>query len=150
MKHLILMLILIFGPSFALAGERISGTNTYVRKEQTWPIENGVYWQQENFGTFTVAEGPIEPGFVECLGAGFGMANGIKGEGICIFENDEGTFTWTWQAIPGELTQWQVAGGTGKYKGMTGSGTAASRIQSEFTALQQRMTSWQGEIELRE
>jgi len=148
MKNLITALTFLLAPTFVLAGERVSGENSYARKEQNWQLNNSVYWQQTNVGTFTVTEGPLDPGFVDCLGAGFGRAEGVRGEGICIFENAEGSFTWTWQAIPGALNQWQVAAATGKYKGMTGSGTAKSRIQSEFTAMQHRVTTWEGEIEL--
>lgn len=150
MKHLIGIILALLAPALATAGERISGTNSYVRKEQTWQLNNSAYWQQENYGTFSVDEGPIGDGFVECIGAGFGDATGVRGEGICIFETQDGSFTWTWQAIPGEFNQWQVAAGTGKFKGMTGSGTARTRVQSEFTALQHRITTWEGEIVLRD
>ena len=149
MNHLVLFLAFLVASPQILAAEPVSGTNSYVLKEEHWHMRYLIYWEQENFGTFTVSLSPIEPGFVECRGAGFGRPSGVKGEGICIFENDEGTFTWTWQATPGEMNSWQVSDGTGKYEGMTGSGTARSRIQSEFTALQQRVTDWKGEIEFR-
>lgn len=132
------------------AGERIAGTNSYVLNEEIWSLQTMNYWRQDNYGTFTVTEGPIDPGFVQCIGAGFGEARGVRGEGICIFGIGEDTFTWAWQANPGEPNTWQVIDATGKYKGMRGEGTAISRIASEFMARQHRVTSWQGEITLPE
>ena len=150
MSRLLAIILLLLSGSLALAQDRVSGENSYALREVKWTLNDGVYWQQENFGTYTVGEGPIAPGFVECIGAGFGGASGVRGEGICIFRNDEGSFTWTWQAIPGQMNNWQVAAGTGRYEGMTGSGTAKSKIHSEFTAMAHRVTSWEGQIKLRE
>jgi len=91
------------------AGERIVGTNSYVLNEDVWHVENSTYWRQDNYGAFDFTEGPIDPSFVQCIGAGFGDASGVRGEG-----------------------------------------TAISKIASEYTARQHRVTTWQGEITLPE
>ena len=125
--------------SSAIAGERVSATNFYVVKEEQIPAGNGsVFWTADNVGTFTVEEGPIEPGFARCIGSGFGGPGGIEGDGICIYGEGEDTFTM----------KWQIVTATGKYAGMTGSGTTRTRRDSKFLKLAHRISDWEGKIDL--
>lgn len=135
------------------AGERIVGTNSYIAAEELFPVDYGVYWRQDNNGTFSVSEGPLENGFVRCIGAGFNIASIGSGEGICIFTTGdlaakEDTFTWEWRMVGVGQNEWKVIGATGKYAGMRGSGTARTNTASEFRAQRMRVTEWEGEIDL--
>ncbi|MCG6902744.1 MAG: hypothetical protein LJE68_08685 [Rhodobacter sp.] len=154
MKTLILAALCLLLPAQIWAAERVVGVNTYVRKLESWPLDQqgtlGVYWRQNNYGSYKMTLGDIGPGIVECIGAGFGTAAGVRGEGICLFEADGATFTMTWQTNPGDLNTWQIVSGTGRFEGIRGEGTAKSRILSEFTALQHLESTWEGEITRRE
>ena len=145
--------VLVAGSGGVLAGERIVGTNSYVAAEEFFHVDYGVYWRQDNSGTFAVTEGPLEHGFVRCIGAGFNIASIGSGEGICIFttgdfSTNEDTFTWEWRMVGVGQNEWKVIGATGKYAGMRGSGTARTNTESEFRAQRMRVTEWEGEIEL--
>ncbi|MAM63052.1 hypothetical protein [Maritimibacter sp. UBA3975] len=153
MKWILICALAAIVPCAASAGERIAGTNSYIVKEDRWPIDYGTYWRQDNGGTFSVTEGPLEDGFVQCIGAGFGTAGGSRGEGICVFTTGDfaqsiDTFTWEWTIVSTAQNAWKVIGATGKYAGMRGSGTARTRIGSEFRAKRFRITDWEGEIEM--
>ena len=136
-------------PILANAGERVVVTNSYVRDIESWPVKDGTFWRQNHFGTFKVKEGPITDGLVNCIGSGFGGASGVRGEGICIYELTDGTFTMTWQSIPGAPNNWQIGLGTGRYEGIEGKGTSVSKVKSEFTAIQHYESTWSGEITLK-
>lgn len=147
---LVSLFILSLLPCAAIAGERVAGTNSYVLKQDTWQLNTGTYWRQENNGTFDVTEGPIDSGFVQCIGAGFGSANGPNGTGICVFGFGEDTFTWSWKTNGVSPNTWLVVGATGKYQGMTGHGTARTRVESKHRAMIHRVTDWEGEVTLPE
>ena len=154
MRKMVLAALCIAIPGLAGAGERVVGVNTYVRKVESWPLDTdgmaGSYWRQNNYGSFRMTEGDFAPGLVECIGAGFGLPSGVRGEGICLFDSEGDRFTMVWQAVPGQMNTWQIVSGTGRFAGIRGEGTAKSRILSEFTALQQLETTWEGEITLPE
>ena len=153
-KRLIFAAICLMLPTQSIVAERVVGVNTYVRKVETWPLDPGgsgsVYWRQNHYGNYEMREGPMGFGTAECIGAGFGEAAGSRGEGICLYESSEGTLTMRWQARPGELTSWKITSGTGKFEGIRGEGVTRSRILSEFVALQQYESIWEGEITLPE
>jgi len=135
-------------PALCQSGERISGENSYVLNEERFHFDTGTYWRQDNDGSFSVTEGPIDPGYVRCLGAGFGGASESTGGGLCIFGEGKDTFTWRWEVHFGAPNTWTVVGATGKYLGMQGQGIAKSQIGSEFFAMAHRITEWEGEITL--
>jgi len=149
MIRLAVLTIILLASGSAFAGERISGTNHYVLHEEIWPAPNMTYWRQDNIGTFSVKEGPLDPGFVRCIGAGFGGPTGVRGEGICIFGSGDDTFTWAWRRHKEGPNTWQVIDATGKYEGMTGRGKAFTRATSQGLKLPHRITDWEGEIEVR-
>lgn len=137
-------------PCAAAAGERVTGTNDYVHNTETFRYGDGQYWRQDNAGRFESSQGPLGAGDARCIGAGFGDASGVRGEGICIFETSaQDGFVWAWQARPGEPNAWQVIGGTGRFAGMTGEGISRSRVASEFLPQQRRVTDWEGEVAFR-
>ena len=118
MFRLVLLAVLLLVPHFPVAGERVSATNFYVLNQEEFIAGGDVFWMQDNVGTFTVSEGPIEDGFVRCGGSGFG-------------EN-----------------KWRIIDATGKYAGMRGRGTTKTRVKSKFLKLRHRESDWNGEISL--
>lgn len=148
MVRTLTFLVILCLPFCAAAGERVAGTNSYVIHQQNWHAGDMTYWRLDNAGTFDVSAGPLTPGFVRCIGAGFGSARGVTGEGICIFGKDDDTFTWHWEAHRDGPNTWEVIDATGKYRGMTGSGRAITRVESEKLKIQHRVTDWEGEIDL--
>ncbi len=141
---------LISGTCFA--GERIAGSNAYFLNEQIWNTGKGTgFWMQNNFGTFEVTEGPLDPGPVECHGSGFWTEFGasVTGDGICIYGNGQDTFTLRYTSNPGRAATWEIIDATGKYAGMTGSGKSATRQTDEGIKIRIRVTDWVGEVEFR-
>lgn len=136
-------------PCLALAGERIAGTNTYMVNEKQFPTDRGMFWILDNYGTFEVSEGPIEPGPVQCHGSGYWKdLTGSDGAGICVYGAGADTFTMAWTARPGQTTTWEIVQASGRYEGMTGSGKSATRTESEQRIMPVRISDWSGEIEL--
>ena len=133
----------------ANAGERVSATNFYVVKQEQFSTGNGnVFWSEDNVGTFTVEEGPIDPGFARCIGSGFGGPGGVEGDGICIYGEGDDTFTMKWEIVAFGSNTWKILTATGKYVGMTGHGTSKTRMESKFLKLTHRISDWEGEVTL--
>ena len=143
--------------SSALAGEIISGTNTYVTEQRTWKTgAHSGYYMYDSTGTFKAHSGFMPDIPVECHGAGFWTSEEIMGEGICIFGEAPHRWTVAFKMAPGEKfnTQtiegykrrgtWTVVNGTGKYFGMTGNGSFVATP----TVDNRKTTQWAGEVEL--
>lgn len=53
------------------------------------------------------------------------------GAGYCVQTDADGDVWWiTWKGVPGD-TAWNMAGGTGKYEGVSGSGTTTLVTQND-------------------
>jgi len=141
----------------ALAGEMISGTNTYVTDQRTWKTgEFSGYYMYDSTGTMDTQVGPLPNGQVECHGAGFWTPEEIMGEGICIFGLAPNRWTVGFTMDPGNkfdaqraesyrrVGTWKVVHGTGKFVGMTGTGSFATGPVVDG----QKTTQWEGEVEL--
>lgn len=114
-------------PVAVASAEEFAATNTYVTETKTWPTgEKDGYWMVKFTGVSQIAKGPIETMAVECNGAGFWSAEGIVGTGICVHGSGEDTFVLRFDNKPGSNT-WRILSGTGKYIGLTGSGTATTK-----------------------
>lgn len=148
MLRIVLVTVVLLVPHGLVAGERVSATNFYVVNQEDFDAGEGIFWIQDNVGTFTVKEGPIEPGFVRCVGSGFGGLGGVSGGGVCIYGEGVDTFTMKWKVERFGENSWQIVEATGKYAGMTGSGTTKTRLQSKFLKLEHRVSDWVGEIKL--
>jgi hypothetical protein len=110
----------------------------------------------DSTGAFETRTGPLPDGPVECHGAGFWTPEEIMGEGICIFGAAPHRWTVAFAMEPGNKFgaqraenyrrrgTWKVAHGTGKYVGMTGTGS----FVSSAVAGGQKATEWEGEVEL--
>ncbi len=135
-------------PQVLSAAEPVSATNFYVVGQEQIPAGEDVFWKEDNAGTFTVHDGPIDPGFVRCVGSGFGGPGGVTGGGICIYGEDQDTFTMRWKVEGFGVNSWRIVAATGKYAGMTGAGTTKTRMKSKFVIVPHRVSDWEGEIEL--
>jgi hypothetical protein len=144
----LLLAALLFLPQVLSAGEKVAVTNFYVVNYEEIEAGADVFWKEDNSGTFTVNEGPIEPGFVRCVGSGFGGPGGVSGGGVCVYGDEVDTFTMRWQVVSFGVNKWHIVSSTGKYSGMTGAGTTKTRITSKFLKLAHRISDWEGEIEL--
>ena len=66
----------------------------------------------------------------------------VNGGGYCEATDKDGDVWWlSWADYDGNGNTWTILGGTGKYEGMTGSGTVAVLMQSADGRLVNR---WQG------
>ena len=148
MLRSLLVSVVLFAPQSLTAAEKVSVTNYYVVNLEEVPAGEDVFWKEDNYGTYTVDEGPIDAGFVRCVGSGFGGPSGINGGGVCVYGVDEDTFTMRWSVVSFGLNQWQIVSSTGKYSGMTGSGTTKTRVASKYLALPHRISDWEGEVTL--
>lgn len=141
----------------AVGGEIIAGTNTYVAESREWKTGQWAgYYIYESQGMTVWQDGPIDEGPVECHGAGFWTPEEITGEGICIFGAAPNQWTVAHKMPPGSNPWdaqdknrfhrqgvWRVVHGTGRFVGMTGSGTFVSN-----QLVDGRKTTWfEGEVE---
>ena len=134
-----IIMLLVAAPAFA--GDAIKGTSTSVSKDRTWATgANSGYYIYDSEGTIAWEAGPFEDAPIECHGAGFWTPAEIVGEGICIFgvepdrwtvahEMPAGSNLWADKQSNTSHRQgvWRVVHGTGRFDGMTGSGTFVSR-----------------------
>ncbi len=109
MKRLMLLMVLLFFPLTAIAGEKISGMNFFVVDDQSWETGDGAgYWIWHGTGVSQVNEGPLETDAIECHGAGFWDKDGSWGEGICVQTAGDDTRTAYWKEEKGqEVGQWK-------------------------------------------
>lgn len=133
-------------PQCLTAAEKVSVTNYYVVNQEQIPAGEDVFWKEDNFGTYTVHDGPIDSGFVRCVGSGFGGPSGINGGGVCVYGEDQDTFTMRWEAVGFGVNNWRIVSSTGKYSGVTGTGTTKTRVASKYLALPHRISDWEGEL----
>ena len=133
------------------------GTNTYISVPRTWKTgEFAGYYIYDSMGTTVWQNGPVKDGPVECHGAGFWTPKEILGDGICIFGVAPDRWTVAHELTPGSNLWnaqdknpfhrrgvWRVVHGTGRYIGMTGTGTYVSNELADG-----RKTTWfEGEVE---
>ncbi len=153
MFRLSLVLFAFLFSTGSFAGERVLATNFYVVNQELFGA--GVdrwFWTEDNVGSFKVKEGPLDPGFARCVGSGFAGPDvaGVTGSGICIYGEGEDTFTMTWKVEAPGKNSWRMVDGTGKYHGISGSGTTKTRVASKFLKLPHRVSDWEGEISVPE
>jgi len=148
MLRSMLISVVFLAPQCLTAAEKVSATNYYVVKQEQIPAGEDVFWKEDNYGTYTVDEGPIDPGFVRCVGSGFGGPSGVNGSGVCVYGENEDTFTMRWEVVSFGFNKWHIVSSTGKYSGMTGTGTTKTRVASEYLAFPHRISDWEGELTL--
>ena len=67
-----------------------------------------------------------------------------------MYGEGEDTFTMTWKVEAPGKNSWRMVDGTGKYRGISGSGTTKTRVASKFLKLPHRVSDWEGVISLPE
>ena len=110
----------------------------------------------DSAGVFEPHSGVVPGGPVECHGAGFWTAEAIMGNGICIFGEAPNRWTVAFKMDPDNRFDakavekyqrrgtWMVVRGTGKFVGMTGSGSFVTGPVID----ERKTTRWEGEVEL--
>ena len=156
MKSLAVAFFLVLITLPASAGELISGVNTYTSDVRTWKTgEFSGYYIYDSQGTTVWKKGPLPDGPIECHGAGFWTEKEIMGDGICIFGAAPDRWTVAHELTPGanrwnaqdknpyqRQGVWRVVQGTGRFVGMTGTGTFVSNELADG-----RKTTWfEGEV----
>ena len=157
MKSLAAAFYLILLTLPASAGELVSGVNTYMSDARTWKTgEFAGYYIYDSKGTTVWKKGPLQDGPVECHGAGFWTPKEIMGDGICIFGAAPDRWTVAHELTPGanlwnaqdknpfhRRGVWRVVQGTGRFVGMTGTGTFVSNELADG----RKTTLFEGEVE---
>lgn len=148
MFYLVLAGALSAGPAFAQ--ERIEINNFYPLNQEYFQLSDSVYYTQDNQGYFEVVEGPLEEGPARCVGGGFGAQNGENSiQGVCVFGEGIDTFTMRWKAgEQGAANTWSIAGGTGKFEGMTGEGIATTGVEVMYRAMPMRQSHIVGTVNI--
>jgi hypothetical protein len=147
-KLFALLLILSLVPLSSVMADNASGQNFLVLENQAWPTgEESGFYHFNGTGISNVLSGPTETSAIECHGSGFWGANGNRSEGICVHGSGDDTFTSTYKTELGaENGQWNILNGTGKYAGISGSGTyVPDRLPGD-----RAISTWQGSISLAE
>lgn len=157
MRALFLAIVGLFCAPAAVAGELISGTNSYLTEQRTWPAgRHAGYYTYDSKGQIEMHGGPLPNGPVECHGAGFWTEREINGTGICIFGAAPDRWTVAFEMERGNTFNkqvkdayqrrgvWTVVQGTGKYWGMIGNGTFVSGP----VVGNKKTTQWEGEVVL--
>ena len=156
MKSLVIAAVGVALAASAHAGELMSGTNTYATDQRTWQTgEFAGYYMYDSIGTFEPHAGSMPSGPVECHGAGFWTPEEILGDGICIFGETPNRWTVAFEMDPGNQFDarnveryrrrgtWTVVHGTGKYVGMTGTGSFMTGAVVDG----RKTTQWEGKVE---
>ena len=101
MTRFLIITVAVLSTSMALAGEKLAAINYYVTETKTWSTDEK---------------------------AGYWGADGVSGNGICIHGSGDDTFALRWNADSGsKVNIWKILSGKGKYKGLTGQGTATTQ-----------------------
>lgn len=141
--YLIALLLL---PVVTVAEQKVSGTTFFVTDSQYNPTgEDTGYWIWSAEGIERSVEGPLGTQPIECYGSGWWDQDGSWGEGICLIGDKDDTRTIRWWKDKGEQkSHWEHLSGTGKFAGMTGSGT----YQPESLSDHRSISEWEGKVTL--
>lgn len=156
MKRLLVAALIVAAAAPATAGEMFSGTHTYRPEIQDWsPVPAAGYRSVVMVGDYTPDSGPIPAGRIECRGNNFWNKSVTEADGVCVF--GEGADVWMLRyrmtstdrasqtaEAHRRIGEWTVVGGTGRYSGITGSGTYLA--EGAVAADQKYLTRWEGEV----
>lgn len=160
MKPLLAAAVVFASLGTAGAGEMFSGTHTYRAESETWmPVPASGWRTVTMVGEYEPMTGPIGAGRIECRGTNYWHKSTVEADGVCVF--GEGPNTWmlryrmtrtdraTTRAEQHQREgEWTVVDGTGRFSGMTGSGTyLAEGAVAEGNLYR---TRWEGEVTIPE
>ncbi len=160
MKSTCLAVVFAFTALPAFAGELFSGTHTYQPVVEEWnPIPAAGWWNADMVGEYKPMSGPIPASRIECRGVGFWNKSNREANGVCVFGEQPDTWMLRYHTTETNrasrtaagykpVGEWTVVGGTGRYKGMTGSGT----YLAEWAGVEndEYRTRWEGEVTIPE
>ena len=144
----------------ASAGELFSGTHTYRPDTEMWnPVPAAGWWTSTMVGEYEPMSGPIPAGRIECRGGGFWNKSVREANGVCVFGEEPDVWMLRYHATETDrasrtnagympVGEWTVVGGTGRYSGMTGSGTYLA--EGAVADGEKYRTRWEGEVTIPE
>ncbi|QIE57366.1 hypothetical protein G5B40_19120 [Pikeienuella piscinae] len=138
------------------AGELFSGTHTYRPDYEQWnPVPAAGWWTATMVGEYEAVSGPIPAGRIECRGGGYWNKSIREANGVCVFGEASDTWMLRYRATEIDrasrttagympIGEWTVLAGTGRYNGMTGSGTYLA--EGAVAEGGKYRTRWEGEV----
>lgn len=160
MKSALLAAVLAVTALPASAGELFSGTHTYRPNSEIWnPIPAAGSWSSTMVGQYQPKSGPIPASRIECRGGGFWNKSIREANGVCVFGEAPDVWMLRYNATETDrakrtaagylpMGEWTVVGGTGRYSGITGSGTYLA--EGAVAEDQKHRTRWEGEVTIPE
>lgn len=160
MRPLIAAALVLATVGSAGAGEKFAGTHTYRADADTWmPVPASGWRTVTMVGDYEPMAGPIEAGRIECRGTNYWNKSKVEADGVCVF--GELPDQWMLRYRMGKLDrsaktasphmrvgEWEVVDGTGKFSGMTGSGTYLA--EGAVADSHKYRTRWEGEVTIPE
>lgn len=160
MKPIVLAVLIAATSAPSFSGEFFSGTHTYRPDSEIWnPVPAAGWWTSTMVGEYEPMSGPIPAGRIECRGGGFWNKSIREANGVCVFGTPPDVWMLRYHAtetnrakrtaagyIP--VGEWTVVGGTGRYGGMTGSGTYLA--EGAVAESGKYRTRWEGDLTLPE
>ena len=156
MNRLLFAVLIATTATPASSGELLSGTHPYRPDYEMWtPVPATTWVTVTMVGEYEPMSGSIPKGRVECRGANFRNKSNREAGGVCVFGEAPDVWMLRYRQINTNrasrsnegykpIGEWTVVGGTGRYSGMTGSGTYLA--EGIVTEDQKQRTRWEGEI----
>ena len=160
MKTATLAVVIVASAFPVSAGELFSGTHTYRPDTELWnPVPAAGWWTSTMVGEYEPMSGPIPAGRIECRGGGFWNKSVREANGVCVFGEQPDVWMLRYRATETDranrtnagympVGEWTVVGGTGRYSGMTGSGTYLA--EGAVAEGEKYRTRWEGEVTIPE
>ncbi len=150
---LLVFALAVYGGSAGAAEIKDSGTVTYhLGQAAHIPMAGGKALTEQRMSGMILANNATAPFHLssqDCLSAGVGDPKGMPEEnhGVCVAFDKDGDAWWLSYSNKGDDRKWTVVAGTGKYAGMTGSGTTKLLAVTPDG----RMTiGWRGTMDMKE
>ena len=142
------------------AAELFAGTHTYRPDTKLWdPVPAAGWWTSTMVGEYEPMSGPIPAGRIECRGGGFWNKSTREASGVCVFGEKPDVWMLRYHAAETDrasrtaagyipIGEWTAVGGTGRFSGITGSGTYLA--EGAVAENGKHRTRWEGEVTIPE